>query len=139
MAEYDLSSDIKIAMAITPVDATVIADGSSINTIGFESIAFAIFTGTLGTGTIDFTMEEADDDGAGAPDTWSTVVADDIIGTLPTILDTEDDSVFRVGYRGKKQWVRLQNIETATWTSMIHGAVAILSHAKIVPVAEQIT
>lgn len=139
MAEYDINSITKVAMAITPVAATAIADGSDINTLGFESIEFIVFSGTLGTGTIDFTLQEADDDGAGAADTFSDVAAGDILGTPPTILATEDDSVFRFGYIGKKQWLRLQNVETADWTSMIHGAVAILSNPKSAPVTAQIT
>ena len=62
-----------------------------------------------------------------------------MIGALPTILATEDNSVFRCGYKGKKQWVRLQNVETSAWTSMIHGAVCILGNPKTVPVASQDT
>lgn len=139
MAEYDLNSNVKAAMAITPVAATAIVDGSDINTLGFESIEFIVFSGTLGTGTIDFTLQEADDDGSGSAGTFSNVAAADILGTPPTVLATEDDSVWRFGYIGKKQWLRLQNVETAAWTSMIHGAVAVLSNPKIVPVAEQIT
>lgn len=135
--EEDLNSRVKIEMAITPVAATAIADGSVIDTLDFNSIVFAIFTGTLGTGTIDFDLEESDVITFGGEE--NSVAAADIIGTLPTILATEDDSVFRVGYIGKKRFLRLQNIETAGWTSMIHGAIAILSHAKIAPVAEQIT
>ena len=135
--EYDLNSNVKIAMAITPVAATVIADGDVIDTLDFESIVFAIFTGTLGTGTIDFDLEESDVITFGGEE--NSVVAADILGTLPTILATEDDSVFRVGYIGKKRFLRLQNIETASWTSMIHGAVAILSNPKQVPVDAQIT
>ncbi len=135
--EFDLNSEVRIAMAITPVAATAIADGSAIDTVGFESVVFAIFTGTLGTGTIDFTMEESDT-GAFAGEE-NTVVAADILGTLPTILATEDDAVFRVGYIGKRRHIRLQNVETAAWTSMIHGAVAILSNPRVKPTAAQIT
>ena len=125
-------------MAITPVAATAIADGSDINTLGFESIEFIVFAGTLGTGTVDFTLQEADDDGAGAADTFSDVAAGDILGSVPTLAAaTEDDSVFRFGYIGKKQWLRLQNVETVDWTSMIHGAVAILSNPKSAPVTAQ--
>jgi hypothetical protein len=139
MPEQDLNSNCKAAMAITPVAAVAIADGSDINTLGFESVEFIVFSGTLGTGTIDFTLQEADDDGAGAPDTYSDVAAGDILGTPPTILATEDDKVWRFGYIGKKQWVRLQNVETSAWTSMIHGAVCVLSNPVLKPVAAQIT
>ena len=135
--EQDLNTEVQIAMAITPVAATAIADGSVIDTLGFESIVFAIFSGTLGTGTIDFTLEESDEVTFGGEE--NDVAAGDLIGTPPTILATEDDSVFRFGYIGKKRFLRLQNVETAAWTSMIHGAVAILSNPKTRPVAAQIT
>ena len=135
--EQDLNTEVQIAMAITPVAATAIADGSVIDTLDFNSIVFAIFTGTLGTGTIDFTLEESDVITFGGEE--NDVAAADLIGTPPTILDTEDDSVFRFGYIGKKRFLRLQNVETAAWTSMIHGAVAILSDPRVRPVAAQIT
>ena len=139
MAEFDLHHNCKVAMAITPVAATAIADGSDINTLGYESAEFLIVAGTLGTGTIDFTMQHADDDGSGSADTYANVAAADMIGTLPTILATEDDTVYRCGYKGSKQWIRLQNVETASWTSMIHGAVCLLSNPVVGPVAEQAT
>lgn len=140
MADYDLHNNSKIAMAITPVAATAIADGSDINTLGFGSATFLIFSGTLGTGTIDFTVQHADDDGSGSADTYADVTAaTDLIGSTPTILASEDDSVFRVSYIGKKQWIRLQNVETADWTSMIHGAVCLLANPVVGPTAAQIT
>ncbi len=137
MAEYDLNSSVKAAMAITPVAATAIADGSVIDTLGFESVEFICFSGTLGTGTIDFQLEESDAITFGGEE--NNVAAGDLIGTTPTILATEDDSVFRFGYKGKKRFLRLQNIETASWTSMIHGAVCILGNPVTKPVAAQVT
>lgn len=137
-SSVDLHHNCKVAMAITTVAATAIADGSDINTLGFESAEFIIHTGTLGTGTIDFTVQHADDDGAGAADTYANVTeATDLLGDLPTILATDDDEVYRVGYCGGKQWIRLQNVETSAWTSMIHGAVCLLSNPTVGPVAEQ--
>lgn len=139
MAEYDQVSEVKVLLAIKVIAHADIVDGEDIDTKGFESATFVIATGILGTGTVDFTMQEADDDGSGSPDTYANVAAADIIGALPTILATEDDKVFRSGYRGKKQWIRIQNVETATWTSMIHGAVCILGNPTSSPVAAQIT
>jgi hypothetical protein len=139
MAEQDINSNCTVKMAITPVDATAIADGSAIDTLGYEGVEFIVFSGTLGTGTIDFTLQEADDDGAGAADTYSTVAAADMLGTPPTILATEDDSVWKFGYIGKKRHLRLQNVETSAWTGMLHGAVCVLTHPKEMPTAAQIT
>ncbi len=137
MAEYDLNSSVKAAMAITPVAATAIADGSVIDTLGFESVEFIVFSGTLGTGTVDFQLEESDVITFGGEE--NDVDADDLIGTTPTVLATEDDKVWRFGYKGTKRFLRLQNIETASWTSMIHGAVCILGNPVVKPVASQVT
>lgn len=137
MAEYDLNSVVKAAMAITPVAATAIADGSVIDTLNFESVEFVVFSGTLGTGTIDFQLEESDLITFGGEE--NDVAAADILGVAPTVLDTEDNKVWRFGYIGKKRFLRLQNIETGAWTSMIHGAVCLLGNPVTKPVAAQIT
>ena len=138
MAEYDSVSEMKVTEALPFAVHTVVSNGNSINTLGFESLVFAIQAGTLGTGTADFIMQEADDNGSGAPGAFTTVAAGDMIGTLPTILATDDNKSYRIGYIGKKQWVRINNLETATWTSMIHGSIAILGNPKTGPVAAQV-
>lgn len=135
--EYDISSEVKAAIAINFAAHADISDGNNIDTKGFESIVFVIMSGAVGAGTADFVLQEADDNGSGAPGTWNAVAAADLIGSLPTIATANDNVVHRVGYRGKKRWLRLQNVETATWTTHNHGAIAILGHAKEVPVTAQ--
>ena len=139
MAERDINSNCTVKMAITTVSASAIADGSDIDTLGYEGVLFIVHSGAIGAGNIDFTLQESDDDGAGAPDAYTTVAAGDMLGSAPTIAATEDDSVFKFGYIGKKRWVRLQNVETDAWTTAIHGAVCLLTHPKEKPTAAQIT
>lgn len=137
MAEYDSVSEMKVAEAIPFVAHNAAINGNSIDTLGFESLTFAIQAGTLGTGTVNFLMQEADDNGSGAPGAFTTVAAGDMIGTLPTILATDDNKSYRIGYIGKKQWVRINNVGTG-WTSVIHGVIAILGNPKTGPVAAQV-
>ena len=140
MPEFDLHHNCKVALAITPaIDQAAITDGLDINTLGYESVEFIIWSGTTAAGTISFTLQHADDDGSGSADTYADVTAaTDQLGALPVVVaSTDDDEVYRVGYIGKKQWVRLQSVETAGWTTANFGAVALLSNPVVGPVAEQ--
>lgn len=135
--EYDNVSDQKVAIAINFAAHADISNGNNIDCKGFESIMFVVISGAVGAGTADFVLQEADDNGSGAPGTYAAVAAADIIGSLPTIATADDNVIHRFGYRGKKRWLRLQNVETATWTTHNHGAIAVLGHAKEVPVTAQ--
>ncbi len=137
MAEYDMKSLVKVVPAINPASAADISDGASIDTRGYESVTFIVQTGAIGAGTVGFKIQHADDNGSGAPGTFADIVAaDDLIGSYPAAVATTDNNkTFWFGYRGKKRWVRLQNIETATWTTAIHGASCVLANPKRVPTA----
>ena len=137
MAEYDLASNVKIMPAINPASHADISEGISIDTKGYESVTFVVQSGALGAGTVDFVVQHADDNGSGAAGAFTNVtVADDIIGTIPTLTAAGEDNVARsFGYRGKKQWVRLQSVETSAWTTAIFGASCILSNPTRIPVA----
>lgn len=132
MAEYDLASHVVVTPAINPASMASPATGASINTKGYESVTFVILTGAIGAGTIDFKVEHADDNGSGAAGSFSdATAATDIIGSYPTLVaSTNDNQAKVIGYRGKKQWVRLTALETVSWTTAIHGAVCILGHLK---------
>lgn len=78
----------------------------------FNGCMFVINVGTWTDGTFTVAIEEADDDGSGAPDTstWSEVAdADLVMGSNgePVIDgDPDDEQVYKVGYVGQKRHVR---------------------------------
>ena len=136
MAEYDLVQYIKATPAINPASLADPVTGTSIDTKGYESVTFVVLSGAIGAGTIDFKIEHADDNGSGSPGSWSDAGTDDKIGTYPSFVATTNNNQAKVvGYRGKKRWVRLTNIETSAWTTAIHGAVCILGNPTRVPAA----
>lgn len=137
MAEYDQRAYLKVLPAIYPAVVQGVSDGISIDTKGYESVTFIVFTGVTTAGVINFKIQHADDNGSGAPGTFADITAaDDLLGTIPSTITytTDDNKAWRFGYRGKKQWVRLQSIETSAWTDALFGAVCVLGEPKIIPV-----
>jgi len=134
MAEYDLKTSVKVVPAINPVSSSAGANGISIDTKGYESVTFNVQTGTMTSGTINFGIEHADDNGAGSPGTFAAAAADDIIGASPSFNQAASgaNAAASVGYRGKKQWVRL--VSSGTFSTVLHSATCSLGHPKVVPV-----
>ena len=132
MAEYDKVSDMKIAITVPMLAHTAaVAAGTTVDTNGFEAATIVFASGT-------FTVQEAPDNGSGAAGTFTDVAATDLIGTVPTIAATDDNKVSRVGYRGKKRFIRVNMAETVTFTSHIHAVIVVLGAAATVPVTAQL-
>jgi hypothetical protein len=138
MAEYDLKSYLSPVPTIPFVSygGGGAVNGASVNLSGFESAIVVTAAGQLGGGTVDFIVEEADDDGTGSPDTFTTVTDANLHGVvadLQLLNGTDEDLVHSVGYMGKKEWIRVRNVEGAAWTTMIHGAIIIRGNPRVVP------
>lgn len=130
MAEYDLKNLAKVVPAFNPISNSAGGNGLNIDTRGYESVLFTLQIGAIASGTITATLEHADDNGSGAPGSYSAAGADDVIGTSPISLATANTSG-SLGYRGKKRWVRI--VTAGTYTTCVNGAHAVLSSARRVP------
>lgn len=136
--------DIASHLAIKPVIAPAVnADagttpivGTVIDKLGFESLAYAIITGTLTDADATYTvlLEESDESGSN----FSAVDDTDLIGTEAAAGFTYDDDgeTRKLGYVGNKRYTRL----TITPAGADSGnspiaAVAILSNARSRPVS----
>jgi len=114
--------------------------GNWINTAGFNSLSFSIFTGAMtGTPTFAVTMDEAD---AADQSDHAAVAAGDILSRVEGVdAETtagndlaEANAVTKIGYIGNKQYVRI-SVTPASNTSTALAAVAKLGHASVRPVA----
>lgn len=144
MAMKDLHNNVQlhVALKIQEITTDTTTVGEEIDTQGFESAEFAFQTGTVTDGDYLPLLEEADDDGAGSPDTFSAVADVDLLGTeagAGFTADTDDDKIGKLGYRGNKQWLRLSIVSTNTTSGAFAGAQAILSNARDLPKDTQIT
>lgn len=121
----------KAVQAIVPAVKTAAGNGSPIDLAGFDSALFVINTGAIaGAGDFGVVLQESDESGSGFTD-----VADaDILGSVPATLAAS--SAYTLGYIGskRKRYVRL-NVTTAGGTSIALGAVAVLGHPSLAPVA----
>jgi len=144
--EFDLHSRVNTALALAPAALAADTNGIAIDTLGFNGLEYVINVGTAFVGGgFDVTLEEDDDDGSGSPvGTWTAVPSDEILGRLSDtiaaqVIITDANKVYRVGSIGKKRHQRAVFTETGTISAGVIGAVAILSHPRDIPVADQST
>lgn len=136
----DLRSDVQTAVGlIATLSGTTPAAGNLIDMQGFESLTFAVQTGTVtDAGTADgisFQVQESDTTAAAD----FTAVADaDLIGLESELTITSDSSdnvvIGNIGYRGGKRYVRIVATGT-TGTDAAVQVVAIKGHPHVAPPA----
>lgn len=124
----DLYSNVKAVPAIVPAVKADTGDGSTIDVQGFGSLLFVVNTGAI-VGAGDFGVKVQDS--ANGSD-WADAAAVDVQGSIPATLAA--NTAYRVGYTGSARYARLA-LTKEGGTSIALGAVAILGHPAIAPVA----
>ena len=146
MARRDGYSNFAFEQALLPqdLDGTALA-GIDIDTRGFDTIVFVVNVGVL-TGGGDMSVDnkhtlaihEADVSTAGGAGTYTSVVSTDMLhinatsgaitsGVFQSIASTTDAStVYFIGYKGNKRYVRLHFSGNGAPSVASIGAIAIL-------------
>ncbi|MDX0897439.1 hypothetical protein GOD90_10595 [Sinorhizobium medicae] len=128
MAKRDLYNNISAVSSIVPAVQTATATGTGVDGRGFQSVTYVVNTGAIaGAGNFTPKMQESDDNSA-----WSDVAAADLLGSFPSALAAS--TAIRVGYKGSKRYTRAV-LTLNSGTSIAAGAVAILGHPELAPVA----
>jgi len=133
MSSIDLHSQIFCYNALS--NATIATDtttvGAIIDTAGYESCEFIIKSGTRTDGTYTPLIEESDDSGMSG----ATAVSDTfLVGTEAAAAITASNALGRIGYVGKKRYVRLSIVSTSVTSGCTaFGAVAVLGNARTQP------
>lgn len=118
----------KTAQAIVPAVKSAAADGTAVDTQGFGSLLFVVNSGAIAAdGDFGLKVQESADNS-----TWADADTEVVLGAFPATL--EADSTYAVGYVGGKRYARLV-LSKAGGTSIALGAIAVLSHPAIAPVA----
>lgn len=135
----DLLDKIHPVRALSP--AATAADNTVqvtqiINRQGFESLTFLIATGSIPDADATYSVALFEDDAANMA-TEAAVAAGDIVGTLALAGFTfaDDDKVFKVGYRGTKQYVRAKITPVNNTGASLLCVIAVLGHANQLPTA----
>ena len=134
----DLHNNIAPKRVISPVS---VADntaqvGQIIDRQGFNAIEYVILAGSLADADATFTVLLEEGDVSNLSD--AAAVADaDLLGTeaLASFIFSDDDKVFKLGYKGNKRYTRLTITPGANASAALLAAVAILGEPQIAPTA----
>ncbi len=128
-------NSVKILEGLAPqvISTNTTTAGAIVDTQGFDSLTWAIQSGTLTDGTYTVLIEEGD--AANLSD--AAAVADaDLTNTelSASFVDlTDDNQASKIGYIGSKRYVRLSIVSAATTVGALIGSVAILGNPSDKP------
>jgi hypothetical protein len=109
-------------------------NGTDIDTSGYESATALVHFGTWTDGTHTAKLQEADDNGSGAPGTYADVAAAGLIQAFSAVSAAPgSNTVQEVGYIGGKRWIRLVMTTSGATTGALSGGLIVLSHARNLP------
>lgn len=132
----DLHNNLHIKRVISPVS---VADntaqvGQIIDRLGFQSLEYVIATGSLADADATFTTLLQEGDASDMSDA-ATVAAADTLGTQSqaSFVFSDDDKVFKLGYKGNKRYTRLTITPAANASAALVCAVAVLGDPEVAP------
>ncbi len=132
----DLHNKIKPMRAISPVSeaGNTALVSQIIDRKGYEGLEFIIQTGSVGDAGAQFTTLVEDGDNSALSDN-AAVDDTELLGTeaAASFTEADDDSVFKIGYKGHKRYVRLTITPANNGTAALIAAVAILSNPSVAP------
>lgn len=132
----DLYSNLTFRRAISPVS---VADNTAqvsqiIDRQGFDSLVFAIATGSIADADATFAVLVEDDDASGFG-TAAAVADSELNGTeaLAGFQFDDDNETRKIGYIGNKRYVRLTITPSGNASAAVLCAVAVLGNAALKP------
>jgi hypothetical protein len=98
---------------------------------GMQDAVLVVSTGTITDGSHAVSLEDSDDGSTG----WAAVAAAQLQGSLPTIAATDDDTVFEIGVRSTRRFVRAVVVTTGATSGGVFGAAVALGRPRFAPVS----
>lgn len=138
MANNDLTNNITLKRVISPVSVadTTAQVGTIVDSLGFNSVTYAIATGSIADADATFTVLLEEGDASNLSD--AAAVADaDLIGTeaLAGFQFDDDNECRKLGYKGIKRYTRLTITPVNNASAALISAVAILGNPHLAPTA----
>ena len=130
---FDLHNEAtgRVGLNIGAISTNTNTDGAIIDTAGYEALEYYIQSATITDGTYTVQLFHGNDSGLSDA---AQVTGELILGSAVFIL-TDDNAVKRVGYIGKKRYVRIRVVSTGVTTGGTLGAVAVLGTPHHAPAA----
>lgn len=113
----DIYSRVDEALSLVPAARTATANGTGVDTAGYESAMVVVSTGTITDGTHTIEVQESADNA-----TFTAVADADLQGTEPAIVAADDNKIFRIGYKGSKRYLRAVVTVSGATTGGVYGA-----------------
>jgi hypothetical protein len=98
---------------------------------GMQDAVAVVFTGTITDGSHAVSIEDSDDGSTG----WATVSAAQLQSPAPTVTSTDDDTVFEVGIRSSRRFVRVTVTTSGATTGGLFNAGIALGAPRFTPVS----
>ena len=142
MSKRDLYSNITVTPAFLPqaLSGTTNITGTVIDTKGYNSLVFILYTDAIAAGDVNAILSIEDD--TAADGSSSTAVADGfLIGTeaLTQIgVGAVGNQAKRIGYKGSKRYVRCDLVVTGNGGTDVVGCLAVLGHPVTAPTAADV-
>lgn len=111
-------------------------DGAIIDTVGYESLEFYLASGTITDGTYTAQLFHGNDpalaDGV-------QLTGEEVLGSAVFAPTGDSNETRRIGYVGKKRYVRLRIVSTGVTTGGTIGAIAVLGSPLHGPAAASVS
>lgn len=109
------------------------------NVAGFDSLFFAGIAGSIADADVTFTVLFEEGDVANLSDA-TAVADDDLIGTEngATLLFSDDNKTFKIGYKGTKQYCRLTITPANNSGNIFIAGMWVLGHPRNFPKTTQV-
>ncbi len=131
MSRRDLVSNISPAITLAPAARTTTATGTGVDLNGYEMAAVVITSGTITDGSnYVFEVQHSDDNSS-----WEAVPDAELVGSEPTLTASDDNAIRKVGYRGRKRYLRasLSSVTGSPSTGGVLSAVVLRGGARVAP------
>lgn len=134
MASFDLYNEVAVSsgLNIGSISSNTTTNGNWIDTKGSYAVVYTLLSGTITDGTYTPNLQESDlADHSDA----ANVDTNFIIGTYAnaTFVAADDNTAKKLGYAGKKRYVRLQEVSTGVSSGGTLSSTAVLGIPRHAP------
>jgi hypothetical protein len=135
----DLCNNIKVVRAISPTRVTdnTAQTSQAVDGANFDSVTFVLAVGSLADADMTLAVEVQECDTSGG--SYTAVADADLIGTETgaALTFSDDNEQVKIGYIGKKRYTKLVVTPSGNSGNADLCAVAILGHARNMPLSTQ--
>jgi hypothetical protein len=136
MANFDLYNlvDVQKGLSIGAITTNTTTSGDWIDTKGSYGVMWSILSGTITDGVYTANLQDADESDYSDA---ANVASDFVIGTYAgaSYVAADDNTAKKIGYAGKKRYVRLQFVSTSVTTGGTLSATAQVGIPRHAPAA----